>query len=308
MRMVRLLGSSNYNVQFNPGRYIIVTEAVRKDSAGSKSKSSNSGTDAETSGKRRKRGKGTRSSGNADIAGGEAVSPSAKVVNGKDVSYEEGAEDQAKAKGRKAKTKVKAKRETDARDERVGGGKSRKGSPHTISPADSHSGLAVSSISANGDAAARNEVWEGSGGDESGIGNGNDDEEQDVDDDDDDGDEEEEEEEEEEEYEYEERVLHLQCGNMFDIKNIDIADVVMMETDIPTDLYPELQQLLSRMHDSSRLLTYLELRKVWMGVDGTQAGLPFKQLDLNKHLSDRYPTSWSVQRGHHFYLWNKVII
>ena len=33
-----------------------------------------------------------------------------------------------------------------------------------------------------------------------------------------------------------ERVLHLQCGNMFDVKNINSADVVMMETDIPTGM------------------------------------------------------------------------
>jgi len=35
---------------------------------------------------------------------------------------------------------------------------------------------------------------------------------------------------------YMERVLHLQCGNMFDVKNINSADVVMMETDIPAGM------------------------------------------------------------------------
>jgi hypothetical protein len=29
------------------------------------------------------------------------------------------------------------------------------------------------------------------------------------------------------------RVLHLECGNMMCIKNIEDADIVMLETDIP---------------------------------------------------------------------------
>jgi len=40
---------------------------------------------------------------------------------------------------------------------------------------------------------------------------------------------------------YAERVLHLQCGNMFDVKNIATADIVMMETDIPADQHNKLQ-------------------------------------------------------------------
>jgi hypothetical protein len=29
------------------------------------------------------------------------------------------------------------------------------------------------------------------------------------------------------------RILHLECGNMLNVKNVEIADVVMLETDIP---------------------------------------------------------------------------
>lgn len=101
--------------------------------------------------------------------------------------------------------------------------------------------------------------------------------------------------------EYIERVLHLQCGNMFDVTGIDTADVVMMETDIPSDLFPSLNRLLSRMKNGARILTYIDLRRAW---DINQ--LPFRQLEVNRHLSDRYPTSWSVQRGHHFFLWTRV--
>mmetsp|Transcript_31399 Transcript_31399/g.69937 ORF Transcript_31399/g.69937 Transcript_31399/m.69937 type:complete len:955 (+) Transcript_31399:90-2954(+) len=109
---------------------------------------------------------------------------------------------------------------------------------------------------------------------------------------------------EQEEGEYVERVLHLQCGNMFDVKNIASADVVMMETDIPADLHGKLHVLLSGMKDSSRILTYLDLRRIWDGT--THSSQNFKQLEANRHQADRYPTSWSVQRGHHFYLWSKA--
>lgn len=30
------------------------------------------------------------------------------------------------------------------------------------------------------------------------------------------------------------RILKLQCGNMFDVKDLDAADIIMMETDIPS--------------------------------------------------------------------------
>jgi hypothetical protein len=104
-----------------------------------------------------------------------------------------------------------------------------------------------------------------------------------------------------EEVQFSERVLHFQCGNMFDISNIDTADIVMMETDIPTDLHPNLHRLISSLKEGSRVLTYLDLRRL-----NEITPLAIKQLDINRNLSDRYPTSWSVQRGHHFFLWQKV--
>ena len=114
------------------------------------------------------------------------------------------------------------------------------------------------------------------------------------------------------EMECSERVLHFECGNIFDITNIDIADIVMMETDFPTDLYPNLYRLMKGMQEGSKLLTYLDLRRISksnsVASDDREVSFNsiFKQLDCNKHLSDRYPTSWSVQRGHHFFLWHRV--
>ena len=98
------------------------------------------------------------------------------------------------------------------------------------------------------------------------------------------------------------RVLKLEFGNMFDVKDIHTADVVMLETDIPSDLLTDLCKLLSGMKECSRTLTYLDLKKIWC----PYTFFPYRQLENNKNLSDRFPTSWSVQRGHHFYVWSKV--
>lgn len=99
-----------------------------------------------------------------------------------------------------------------------------------------------------------------------------------------------------------ERILHLECGDMFDVTNIDIADIVMLETDFPKDIHPKLCKLLAQMREGSRTLTYLDLQKIWPF--GTK--FPFKRLESNRFPSDRFPTSWSVQRGHHFFIWTMV--
>jgi hypothetical protein len=99
------------------------------------------------------------------------------------------------------------------------------------------------------------------------------------------------------------RVLHLECGDMFDVQNIENADILMMETDVPIHLQTRLCHLLAKLRDGSRVLSYLDLRRFWnIGI------CPFLQMENNKNLSDRFPTSWSVQRGHHFYLWSKVCV
>lgn len=103
------------------------------------------------------------------------------------------------------------------------------------------------------------------------------------------------------EIQFSERVLHFQCGNMFDTLNIETADIVMMETDIPLELYPNLHRMVCNLHEGARMLSYIDFRRLC-----DIAPVPLKQLEINRHLSDRYPTSWSVQRGHHFFLWQKV--
>ena len=89
---------------------------------------------------------------------------------------------------------------------------------------------------------------------------------------------------------------------MFDVSNIGLADIIMLETEIPAELQSNLCILLKGMKATGRTLTYVDLRQTW-SIGGQ---CPFKRLDQNKYVSDRYSTSWSVQRGHHFYLWIRV--
>jgi hypothetical protein len=102
-------------------------------------------------------------------------------------------------------------------------------------------------------------------------------------------------------------------------------------------IHAPLCQLLGQMKHGARALTYIDLRRIWpasrmasFGVGlglakvigsssvapaGSQSRLllglgsiPFRQMDFNRSLSDRYPATWSVRRGHHFYVWRKVLM
>ena len=96
------------------------------------------------------------------------------------------------------------------------------------------------------------------------------------------------------------RVLHFEQGNLLDVDNISNADVLMLETDVPKEFHDDLCRLLRDMRDGSRVLSYLDLKRLW-----TLDRFPLRQIDANKSVSDRYSTSWSVQRGHHFYVWQR---
>lgn len=100
------------------------------------------------------------------------------------------------------------------------------------------------------------------------------------------------------------RTIKIECGNMLKICDLHRADIIMMETDLPSEIHQETCELLQQMHDDAMILTYHDMRKIW--VSNTACCL--QQLDINKNLTDRFPTSWSVQRGHHFFLWKKVIM
>ena len=57
-----------------------------------------------------------------------------------------------------------------------------------------------------------------------------------------------------------------------------------------------------QLKPGSRILSYLDFNKIWEHSHSP----PFVQLESNRSLSDRYPTSWSVHRGHHFFIWVKA--
>lgn len=97
------------------------------------------------------------------------------------------------------------------------------------------------------------------------------------------------------------RTLKMERGDMLDIDNIDTADIVMLETDVPQEVQPKMCRLLHNLKVGAHILTYLDLRKIW-----PDSSFPFRQVSINRSVADRFPTSWSVQRGHHFYLWKIV--
>ena len=99
------------------------------------------------------------------------------------------------------------------------------------------------------------------------------------------------------------QVLEVACGNLMHIDDIQEADIVMLETEVSPEVFGQFSGMLNRAKEGSRLLTYLDLRKVWQ----LSGSFPFRQLEANRSFADRYPTSWSVQRGHHFFLWIKLL-
>ena len=97
-------------------------------------------------------------------------------------------------------------------------------------------------------------------------------------------------------------VLEMEVGNLLDVKAMETVDIVLLETDLSANIYLDLCHILRKMKRGSRAFTYLDLRKIW-----EVGAFPFKQLDINRPITDRYSTSWSVNRGHHFFLWGKVL-
>lgn len=97
-------------------------------------------------------------------------------------------------------------------------------------------------------------------------------------------------------------VLEMEVGNLLAVKGIETADIVLLETDLASTIYADLCALLRRLKKGARAFTYLDLRKIW-----SSGVFPYRQLDINRPISDRYATSWSVNRGHHFFLWVKLL-
>ena len=77
--------------------------------------------------------------------------------------------------------------------------------------------------------------------------------------------------------------MHLVWDNLLESSPyMQDADFVLLETDIPGDTMLRLACLLYQMKAGSRLLSYLDLHRVW-----DPHGAPFAQLEANRALSDR---------------------
>ena len=70
---------------------------------------------------------------------------------------------------------------------------------------------------------------------------------------------------------------------MFDVSNIEMADILMLETDVPFEFHPELCQMLSSLKVGAKTLTYLDLRLIW-----PDNSFCFLQVPVNRAITDRY--------------------
>ena len=83
------------------------------------------------------------------------------------------------------------------------------------------------------------------------------------------------------------------------------ADIIILEIDVPEFKREEMLTLLRHMHCGARILTYLNLADIWNSIYNFLDDFPWRQLEVNVSTADRFATSWSPNRGHHFYLWTK---
>ena len=105
------------------------------------------------------------------------------------------------------------------------------------------------------------------------------------------------------------RVLHLRCGNVFDMPAATLrrADVLVVEIDLPDAMHARLCHHLALARAGTRVLSYLNLRDIWPR-PGTAAYVPcpLRQATINLSASDRFSTSWAAAIGHHFFMWRVV--
>lgn len=97
------------------------------------------------------------------------------------------------------------------------------------------------------------------------------------------------------------RTLEFRRGNLFAATDCHDADIVIAQTNFPSETQIKLCRFLGCMKPTCKILTYLNLIPLWK-----KASLMFRQLDVNRSMNDRFATSWSMHRGCHFFLWERV--
>ena len=88
------------------------------------------------------------------------------------------------------------------------------------------------------------------------------------------------------------RTLEFRRGNLFAATDCHDADIVIAQTNFPSETQIKLCRFLGCMKPGCKILTYLNLLPLWK-----RAPLMFRQLEVNRSLNDRFATSWSMHRG-----------
>lgn len=101
------------------------------------------------------------------------------------------------------------------------------------------------------------------------------------------------------------RQLEFKLGNMFDFQTtIEVSDIVVCETSVPSDYHPHLLKLLRSMKKGARLLAYEDIEAMCSFYESWKSS-PFVRLKING-TDDRFFTSWSPKWGHRFHLFERT--
>lgn len=98
------------------------------------------------------------------------------------------------------------------------------------------------------------------------------------------------------------RILEFRHQNLFDANDAKEADIVICQTHFPVNIHLKLLEFLAGLEPRSRLLTYESLDTI---SEKNECSHPFTRLKPNMKDDDRYWTSWAVNRGHRFHLWER---
>ena len=130
------------------------------------------------------------------------------------------------------------------------------------------------------------------------------------------------------------RTLEFRCDDIFELTSeLNNVDIVIFMTEITGmkrrhsinmmshlparsrvltyQSFPELLDMKEAKHKSggwciSDLIPWYKLGSIYSENVMTYSLLPFRQLEINKRLTDRFSSTWTVNRGHHMYIYERT--
>ena len=123
------------------------------------------------------------------------------------------------------------------------------------------------------------------------------------------------------------RELLFRSGDMFELPCAELAaaDAIIMQTCVPRPLYARLSRLLLLLRPGCRAVLFDDVTTIWdtgLALEAAAAAAaaaaagplppplpaapPFRQMPVNVPESDTFSTSWSPEKGHHFYVYERV--